>query len=84
MKNAKTNSLTPLEMGAEIANRYIRGGHREREIILSCFNDEEKQIFLQFIGYYKLYSDQAYYDAVKSALLEQIKKDLVEAQNNGA
>ena len=77
-------TLTPLEMSAEIANRYLHGGYREREIILSCFDDSEKKVFLQFISYYKLYSDQAFYNAVKAALLEQLKKDLAEAQDNEA
>ena len=75
--------LSPLEMGIEIANRYLHGGHREREIILSCFSDEEKQVFLRFIGYYKLYCDQAYYDAIKTAVLEQLKTDWTEAREHG-
>ena len=72
-KTEKT--LSAVEMGVEIANRYLHGGYREREIILSCFTDEEKETFLRFISYYKLYCDQAYYDAVKKAVLEQLKKD---------
>lgn len=66
------------EMGIAIANRYLHGGCRERQIILSCFTDEEKQVFLRFIGIYKMFCDQAYYDAVKKAVLEQLFKGSVE------
>lgn len=83
MTSPEKKPLTPLEMGAEIANRYLHGGHREREIILSCFDEEEKKVFLRFMSYFKLYSDQAFYDAVKKSILDQLKKEWEEAQAGG-
>ena len=63
------------QMGMGIAKRYLHGSPREQAAILSCFTDEEKVVFLRFMGYYKLFCDQAYYDAVKKAVCEQISKE---------
>ena len=73
--NSSEKPMSADEMGIVIANRYLHGGYRERQIILSCFTEEEKQVFLRFIGIYKMFCDQAYYDAVKKAVLEQLFKE---------
>lgn len=75
MKRKAQTELSAQEMAMEIANRYLHGTPVEQRVILSCFTDEEKEVFLNFIRIFKLYSDQAYYDAVKTAVLQQIEKE---------
>lgn len=75
MKTAE-KPMSADEMGIVIANRYLHGGYRKQQIILSCFTDEEKEVFLRFIGIYKMFCDQAYYDAVKKAVIERICKEV--------
>lgn len=66
--------MTKEQMAFSVANRYLHGADREKEIILSCFTDAEKDIFLRFTGTYKLFCDQKYYDAVKKAICTQVMK----------
>lgn len=68
--------MTAQEQGIEVAQRYLNGGKLEREIILSCFTDEEKETFLKFVHLYKLFTDQRYYDAVKHEVCNQIMKEI--------
>ena len=68
--------MTQTEQAFAVASRYLHGSDIEREAILSCFTDEEKKVFLDFAGYFKLYSDQRYYDAVKSAVCGQCLKEI--------
>lgn len=64
------------EMAYEIANLFLNGSEKEKEIILSCFTEEEKEVFLKFTGFYKLFKDQRYYDAVKNAVCGQLLKEI--------
>lgn len=41
----------------EIAQRYLHGSEMERQAILSCFTEEEQEVFVRFMGFYRLYSD---------------------------
>ena len=59
----------------EIAQRYLFGSEMERQAILSCFTEEEQEVFVRFVGFYRLYSDQKYYDSVKSAVCNQCRKE---------
>lgn len=68
--------MTQREMAFDVVKRYLHGSDIEKQAILSCFNGEEKKIFLDFAGYFKLYSDQRFYDAVKSAVCEQCLKEI--------
>lgn len=68
--------MTQQEMAFDIVKRYLNGSDIEKKAILSCFTGEEKKIFLDFAGYFKLYSDQRFYDAVKSAVCEQFLKEI--------
>ena len=68
--------MTVTEQAFAVANRYLHGSDIEREAILSCFTDEEKKTFIDFIGYYKLFSDQKYFEAVKSAVCSKLLKDI--------
>ncbi|MBR2591576.1 MAG: hypothetical protein IKD62_01240 [Oscillospiraceae bacterium] len=68
--------MTPQEMAFDVANRYLHGSDMEKQAILSCFPDEEKKIFLDFAGYFKLYSDQRFYAAVKKAVCGQCLKEI--------
>ena len=68
--------MTHQEMAFDVANRYLHGSDMEKQAILSCFTDEEKKVFLTFAGYFKLYSDQRYYDAVKKSVCGQCLKEI--------
>ncbi len=68
--------MTQQEMAFDVAKRYLNGSDIEKHAILSCFTDEEKKVFLNFAGYYKLYSDQRYYNAVKKAVWGQCLKEI--------
>lgn len=58
----------------EIAQRYLHGSEMERQAILFCFTEEEQKVFVRFMGFYRLYSDQKLYDSVKSAVCNQFWK----------
>ena len=62
-----------------IAERYIVGNERDRKIILSFFDDKEKEIFLRSVGLYHLFCDQRFYDAVKNAVGDKLYEDLHKA-----
>ena len=68
--------MTAQDQAFDVAKRYIHGSNKEKEIILSCFTGEEKEIAIQFFGYYKLFCDQRYYDAVKGAVCAKCLKDI--------
>lgn len=58
-----------------ICERYINGNERDRQIILSFLNDDEKQQFLIGCGLYHMFTDQRYFDIIKQAVGERIYKD---------
>ena len=62
-----------------IAERYIFGNERDRKIILSFFDDKEKEIFLRSVGLYHLFCDQRFFDAVKKAVGDKLYEDLHKA-----
>ena len=68
--------MTQQEMAFDIAKRYLHGSDKEKEIILSCFTEDEKKVFLDFAGYFKLFCDQKFYDAVKKAVCGQLLKEI--------
>lgn len=68
--------MTKEEMAFDVAQRYLHGGDREKEIILSCFPDPERDVFLRFIGLYKMFCDQRHYDAIKGAVCAEILKEV--------
>lgn len=76
MEGKEEGGVTQAEQAFAVASRYLHGSDIEREAILSCFTDEEKKTFVNFIGYYKLFSDQKYFDAVKSAVCGKLLKDI--------
>lgn len=59
-----------------MCERYINGTNREREIILSFLDEEEKKTFLTGCGLYHMYTDSKFYDAVKKAVIDQIYDDI--------
>ena len=56
----------------EICNIYLYGTDKEKEIILSFLNEEEKQTFLKAVGFYHLFTDTDFYKNVQTAIAEQI------------
>ena len=68
--------MTDQDMAFDVANRYLHGGQLEQETILSCFPGPERNVFLRFVGLYKMFCDQKYYDAVKGAVCARIMKEI--------
>ena len=68
--------MTAQEQAIEIAKRYMNGSDEEKEVILSCFTDEEKKTALEFFGYYKMFCDQEYYNTIKKAVSDQYMKEI--------
>ena len=68
--------MTPQEQAYKVARQYIYGTSKEREVILSCFSDEEKPIFLRGVGAIHLFDDQQYYNATMNAVRERIMSDV--------
>lgn len=59
-----------------LADRYMNGSEKEREIILSFFPDPaERKILMEGFGLYHLFRDQRLYDAVKQSIGEQIYRE---------
>lgn len=59
-----------------IAERYIFGNEKDREIILSFFDEKEKEVFMYSVGLYRLFCDQYYYDSIKKAVGDKLYEDL--------
>jgi hypothetical protein len=51
---------------------YNNGSDEAKEIILSFFTDEEKEIFIKGCGFYHLFTDNAFYRAAQKALAEHL------------
>lgn len=58
-----------------MCERFINGNDRDRRIILSFLNEDEKHIFLVNCGLYRLFRDQKFYNAIKKAVGEQLYND---------
>lgn len=72
--NTKREKL-PLGRFEIIAEAYIYGTEKQREIILSFFNEEEKKTFLEGVGFYKMFTQPDFYKAVCGAVGERIYKE---------
>ena len=56
-----------------LAERYMNGSEKEREIILSFFPEPaERKILMEGFGLYHLFRDQRLYKSVEQALAEQM------------
>lgn len=59
-----------------LAERYMNGTKKERDIILSFFQDpDERRTLLEGFGLYHMFRDQRLYNSVKRALGEQLWKE---------
>lgn len=72
----KEREKSPLGRFEIIAERYIYGNQRDREIILSFLDEDEKETFLNATGLYHLFTDQYFYEKVRDVVGKQIYKDL--------
>lgn len=72
---------TAQKQAFDVAKRYIQGTEKEREIILSFFQGEERMIFLRAVGFIHLFTDQQYYDSVRNAMRDRISKEMYEEIN---
>ena len=67
---------TAQKQAYDIAQMYIQGSERERQIILSFFQGEEREIFLKGVGLIHLFSDQDFYNSVRDTIKDRIVKEL--------
>lgn len=74
MDNTEREKL-PLGRFEIIAEKYLYGNNRDREIILSFLEDHEKQVFLNAVGLYHLFTDQNFYNSVRNAVGKRIYDD---------
>lgn len=75
MDNTEREKL-PLGRFEIIAERYLYGNDRDRKIILSFLDNNEKEIFLNAVGLYHLFTDQNFYNTVRDAVGKRIYEDL--------
>lgn len=69
---------TAQKQAFSVAQAYINGTEREREIILSFFQGEDRDTFLTGVGLIHLFSDQDFYNAVRDAVKERLVAELYE------
>ena len=55
-----------------IAEAYIYGTEKQREIILSFLDEKEKKTFLEGVGLFKMFIQPDFYNAVCNAVGERI------------
>lgn len=66
----------PLGRFEIMAEQYMTGSEKQREIILSFFQDPvERKTLLEGFGLYHLFRDKRLYDAMKKAVGEQLWQD---------
>lgn len=68
--------MTTQEQAFDIATRYINGTKEEKEIIISFFEGEEREIFLKAVGMVHMFTDADYYNTIQNAVQEQIVSEL--------
>ena len=74
--NLEEKEKDPMGRFEILAEKYMTGSKKEREIILSFFTDpQERRTLLEGFGLYHLFRDQRLYDSVKQALSEQLWQD---------
>lgn len=64
------------EMANEVAQLFINGNDAQKQAILSCFDEDEKRVFLLGVGAIRLFNDQKYFNAVRDAVCERVYNDL--------
>ena len=74
--NDSLREQNPMGRFEIMCEMYIDGNERIRNTILSALSPEDQQTFLIGVGLYRLFTDQAYYRAVRDALGERIWKEL--------
>lgn len=75
MDNTERENL-PLGRFEIIAERYLYGNDRDRKTILSFLDDHEKEVFLNAVGLYHLFTDQNFYNSVRDLVGKRIYEDL--------
>ena len=76
--NPTDNSVSELSPEGRfeiIADLYDKGGMKQREIIKSCFTEEEFQVFLCGVGQYRMWRDKRLYNAIKKAVGERLYEE---------
>ena len=58
-----------------VCEAYSNANELQRSKMLALLSEEERRVFLEGCGLYRIFRDQRLYDAIKSAVGEQIYKD---------
>ena len=72
----KEKEKSPLGRFEIIAERYIYVTEVERKIILSFLSESEKETFLNAVGLYHLFTDQYFYNTIRSVVGKKIYEEL--------
>lgn len=59
-----------------VCEAYSNANELQRRKMLALLSDEERRVFLEGCGLYRIFRDQRLYDAIKKAVGERIYKDI--------
>ena len=59
-----------------ICEKFIEGNEAHRKIILDELDPDDRHTFLVGVGLYRMFRDQAYYNAIKKAMGEVLYQEL--------
>ena len=79
-ESEKDMNIAGMKMFEEMCQRYLNGNDRDKEVILSFLNDEEKRIFLEGVGLYHLFTDADYFKIACQSLGRQLYDDFHKEQ----
>jgi hypothetical protein len=61
-----------------VAETYLRGDNRVKKLVLSFLEDNEKDLFLEYVGMYHLLTDKRFHDVACKTVGEQLYKEFNE------
>ena len=68
---------TCYKMAEEIAQQYINGSPEVRKTILNFFETEdETQTFMQYVGFFEMFTSENYYKKIRDLTLKSFVEDL--------
>jgi hypothetical protein len=59
----------------ELAEAFLNAKEENRELALTMMSERERAEFLKFVGFYRLMTDEGYYNAVQESLSTTIYKE---------
>lgn len=55
-----------------VAKAFINAPKETQDKVLEMMNDQEREIFLEGVGLYKVFTDELYYKKIETAVLKEI------------